>query len=65
VLGDEPAVPCEQRFRGHEERAPADLWEQPARRGQESPVRWLQRGARDLPAQHSELVAQDEDLELL
>ena len=48
---DEPAVPRQQRFRGHEERTPARPREQPARRGQESTVRRPKCRARYLPAQ--------------
>jgi hypothetical protein len=65
VLGDEPAVPRQQRFRGHKERAPPRPGEQPARRGQENTICGPQRRARGLPAKHSKLMAQDDDLELL
>jgi hypothetical protein len=65
VSGEEAAVPCQQCSRGHEESAPTGSGEQPARRGQESPVRRSQRGARHLPAQNGQLVAEHNNLELL
>jgi hypothetical protein len=62
---EEPALPREQGFRGEEERAPPRAGEQPARRGQERTIGGPQHRARYLPAQHSRLMAQHDDLKLL
>jgi hypothetical protein len=61
----EPAVPRQQRSRGHEEQTPAPTREQPARRRQERAVRGPQCRAGNLSAQDRDLVAQDDDLQLL
>ena len=58
-------MPAEQRRRRDEEGDPAVPWENPARRHEQDPVDdpelWSARG----PLQHPELMAQDEDLEVL
>jgi hypothetical protein len=61
----ELAVPPEESRGGDEEGDPAVTWDDPACRGEEDPVDRLQPGPARRPLQHPELVAKDEDLEVL
>ena len=58
-------MPTEERCRGHEEGDPAVPWENPARRHEQDPVDDPELWSARRPLQHPELVAQDEDLEVL
>ena len=61
----ELAVPPQQRRRRDEEGGPAVARDRPARRGEEHPVHGPEPGRARRPPQHPELVAEDEDLEVL
>ena len=63
--GDQAAVPAQQRLRGDEEAGPAGSWQHAADRGEQGSVGRLQPRSLDLAAQHGELVAQHQDLEVL
>jgi hypothetical protein len=63
--GDQAAVPAQQRLRPDEEAGPAAPGQDAADRGEQRPVGGLELGPRRLAAQHRELVAQDEDFQLL
>jgi len=58
-------MPTEQGRRGDEEGDPAVPRHRPARRREQDPVDGLELGSARGPPQHPELVAQDEDLEVL
>src|SRR5664280_3392265 len=61
----ELAMPTEERCRGHEEGDPAVPWENPTRRREQDPVDGPEPRSARGPLQHPELVAEDEDLEVL
>jgi hypothetical protein len=61
----ELAVPPEEGRWGDEEGDPAVPRDRPARRGEEDPVDGLELRSPRRPLQHPELVAEDEDLEVL
>jgi len=63
--GDEAAVPAQQRLRLHEEARPADSWQCPADRREQDTVGGFQPRMWDLTAQHRELVAEHQDLQIL
>jgi hypothetical protein len=63
--GDQPPMPTQQRVGLDEEARPADSGEDAADRGEQGAVSRLQPRAWNLAAQHAELVAQDEDLQVL
>ena len=58
-------MPPEEDRRGNEEGDPALRWDDPAYRGEEDPVDRPQPGRARRPLQHPELMAEDEDLEVL
>ena len=58
-------MPTQQRVGLDEEARPADSGEDAADRGEQGAVSGLQPRAWNLAAQHAELVAQDEDLQVL
>jgi hypothetical protein len=62
---DEAAVPAQQGLRLHQEAGPAGTGQDAADGGEQSPVGGFQLGSWGLAAEDSELVAQDEDLEIL
>jgi len=62
--GDQPPMPAQQRVGLDEEARPADSGEDAADRGEQGAVSRLQPRAWNLAAQHAELVAQDEDLQV-
>jgi len=61
--GHELPMPPEERLRAEEERVPCFPRQQPARCGQERPVRGPVHGTLHLSPQDGDLVAQDRDLE--
>jgi hypothetical protein len=63
--GHEPPVPTQQRLGRDEEARPAGPGEHPADRGEQGPVAGPECGSCALPAEHGELVTQDEDLQVL
>jgi hypothetical protein len=63
--GDQPSVPAQQRVGLDEEARPARPGQDAADRGEQGPVGGLQPGSWDLAAEHGELVAQDEELQVL
>ncbi len=63
--GDQPPMPAQQRLRGDEEARPAGSWQHAADRGEQGTVGWFQLGSRNLAAEHDELVAQHQDLQIL
>jgi hypothetical protein len=65
AAGDEPPVPAEQRLGADEERRPAPPRQGAREPGQQRPIGELELGPGDLATEHGELVAQDEDLDLL
>ena len=58
-------MPAQKRRRRHKERRPRPSRQRPAERGQQSPIARTKLRTSDLPLQHAQLVAQDEDLDLL
>jgi len=58
-------VPAQQGLGLHEEARPAGPGQDAADRGKQRPVGQLQLGSWNLAAEHRELVAQDEDLQVL
>jgi hypothetical protein len=62
---DEAAVPAQQGLRLDQETGPAGSGQDAADGGEEGPVGGLELGSWSLAAEHSELVAQNEDLKLL
>src|SRR5919198_366906 len=64
---DQAAVPAQQRLGPDQEAGPAGPWQQAADGGQQSPVGGLEPGSWDLApaAQHGQLVAQHQDLQVL
>jgi hypothetical protein len=58
-------VPPEEGRRGDEEGDPAVPWDDPACGGEEDPVDGPEPGRARRPLQHPELMAEDEDLEVL
>jgi len=58
-------MPAQQRLRGDDEARPAGSWQHAADRGEQGTVGWFQLGSRNLAAEHDELVAQHQDLQIL
>jgi hypothetical protein len=58
-------MPAEERCRGHEEGDPAFARQDSARRREQDPVDGPELRSARRPLQHPELMAQDEDLEVL
>jgi hypothetical protein len=58
-------MPAQQRLRPDEEARPASPGQDTADRCEQGTVGGLEPETRDLVTQHAELVAQDEDLEIL
>jgi hypothetical protein len=58
-------VPAQQGGRGDHERGPTWTGQQPGQRREQRPVGWVQIHAFGLAAQHGDLVAKDQDLDLL
>jgi hypothetical protein len=63
--GHETTVPGEQGLRGDEERRPAPAGQQPGGRRKKGPIGRPQVRPVYLPAQHGQLMAKDDNLELL
>jgi hypothetical protein len=63
--GDQPPVPAQQRVGLHEKARPAFSGQRAAEGGEQGPVGGLQPGTWGVPTQGGELVAQDEDLQVL
>jgi hypothetical protein len=63
--GDQASVPAQQRVGRDEEAGPATSGQHAADRGEQRPVGGFQPGAGHLAAEHRELVAQHEDLQVL
>jgi hypothetical protein len=63
--GDQASVPAQQRLGLHEEARPLGAWQCPAERGEQGAVSGLEPGTCYLSAQHGELVAQNQDLQVL
>jgi hypothetical protein len=60
------AVPAQQRRGRHEQRSlPRRPWQHAAERRQQRPISLRQLRASDLTLQHSQLVAQQQDLDLI
>jgi hypothetical protein len=58
-------MPAQQRLWRDEEAGPTGWGQDAADRSEQGTVGWFQLGPRCLAAQHSELVAQDKDLQIL
>ncbi len=58
-------MPAQNRVRSHEEHRPAITTEHTSERGEERTVLQLETRTRDLASQHSELMTQHEDLDIL
>jgi hypothetical protein len=63
--GDQPPVPAQQRLWGDQQAGPAGPGQRAADRGKRGAVGGLQPRSWNLAAQDSELVAQDQDLQVL
>jgi hypothetical protein len=63
--GNQAPVPAKQRRRGHQERAPARAWQQPARGREQDPVARAQLRSVYLASQHRQLMPKYDDLQLL
>jgi hypothetical protein len=63
--GDQASVPAQQRLRRDEEAGPVGPGQDAADRGQQRPVSGLELGSWCLASEHGELVAQNEDLQIL
>jgi hypothetical protein len=63
--GDQPAVPAQQRLGFDQEARPAGSGQRAADRGEQGPVSRFQPGTWGLATEDRELVAQDEDLQIL
>jgi hypothetical protein len=58
-------MPATDRFRPYEHTAPPIAWKHPRQPGKEHPIGWTATRPGDLPAEHYELVTQDEYLDLV
>jgi hypothetical protein len=65
TAGNQAPVPAQQRLGLDEEAGPAGPGRHPADRGQQRPVSGLQPGTWGLPPQHGQLMAEDEELQVL
>ncbi len=63
--GDQPPVPAQQRLWGDQEAGPAGPGQRAADRGKQGAVGRLQLGSWNLAAEHGELLAQHQDLQVL
>jgi hypothetical protein len=63
--GDQTAMPAQQRVRPDEEARPARSRQHATDGGEQGPVGRLRPGTWELATQHGELVAHDEDLQIL
>jgi hypothetical protein len=63
--GDQAAVPAHQRLRLDEQARPAGPRQHAANGSQQGPIGRLEPWSRNLAAQHGELVAQHQDLQIL
>jgi hypothetical protein len=59
------SVPTQKRRRRHEERSPRTPRQHTAKRSQQRPINWTQLRARHLTLEHAQLLAQQQDLDLL
>ena len=62
---DELPVPAQKRGRRHEERRPRPSWQNSTERSQQRPISLTQLRTSDLPFEHPQLVAKQQDLDLL
>src|SRR6266508_1130677 len=65
TAGDQVAVPAQERVRPHGEARPGRPWQRAAQRRQQRPISSGQLWRCSLPPQNRQLVAEDEDLQLL
>ena len=65
TAGDQAPVPAQQGLGLHKEARPAGSRQHPADRGQQRPISGLQPGTWDLPPQDGQLMAEDEELQVL
>jgi hypothetical protein len=63
--GDQPPMPAQQRRWRDEEAGPTGWGQDAADRGEQGTVGWFQLGSWGLSSEDGELVAQDEDLQVL
>src|SRR6266511_1033246 len=63
--GDQAAMPAPQGVWGDEEARPAVAWEDAADCGEQGAISGFQPGSWELASQDGELVAQDQDLQVL
>jgi hypothetical protein len=63
--GDQAAMPSQQCLGGDKEAGPAGSWQRAADRGEQCPIGGFEPGSWGLAAQHGELVAEDQELEVL
>jgi hypothetical protein len=63
--GDQAAMPAPQGVRGDQEARPAVAWQDAADRGEQGAVGGFQPGSWELASQDGELLAQDQDLQVL
>jgi hypothetical protein len=64
-VGDQAAVPAQHGLGGDQEAGPVGSWQHAADRGEHGSIGRLQPRSMDLAAQHGELMAQHQDLEVL
>jgi hypothetical protein len=65
AASDKPAMPGQKRLGPHRECSPGVAWKHPAQRRQQDPVVRLEAWPPDLAAKNRQLVAKDENLQLL
>ncbi len=58
-------MPAQKRRRRHQERRPHPSRQRPTKRGEQRPIVWAKLRTSDLALEHVQLVAQNEDLDLL
>jgi hypothetical protein len=63
--GDQAAMPAPQGVRGDQEARPAVAWQDAADRGEQGAVGGFQPGSWELASEDGELLAQDQDLQVL
>jgi hypothetical protein len=63
--GDQISVPAQQRRRSHDEHAPRRAAQQPRQRGEKDSIGPVKIRSVSVAAEHGDLVAQDEDFDLL
>src|SRR5207244_668944 len=64
AVRDEASMPTQDRVGLHQQDRPVVTTERTRERGEDRSITWLEARTRDLASQHSELMAQHEDLDI-